>query len=73
MEFIGAVLATLIFGVLLFALCFIFWLMFRPIEPDVVSRPYRPITDAEEDENDPNWEDHIRHDPYHPGGSGGHF
>lgn len=59
----GAVLVLAFFGAVLFVL----WLFFVPIKPDPIQRTYRPVED--DDDDDPNWEDHIRHDPYHPGGN----
>lgn len=68
MEVIGFIIALLLVAVVLGAIVFIFWLTYALFfRTQVPARPHRVIED--DDEDDPNWEDHIRHDPYHPGGN----
>ena len=66
MEVIGFLFAAVLVIALFGAVLFVLWLFLVPIRPDTTQGHYRPTAD---DDDDPNWEDHIRHDPYHPGGN----
>lgn len=74
MDFLVTIFVVVIIGGLIWFLGAIIWWLFAKPTPIVDSAPKSPVySDDDEDRDDPNWEDHIRHDPYHPGGnSGGH-
>lgn len=75
MEFLSTFLVLLVIAVpLMILVTLVRWVFFsKPDETITRLRDKSPNqTNYQDPEDyDPNWEDHIRHDPYHPGGSGG--
>lgn len=64
MEFL---ILLILGGIIWAAIAFVLWLA----KPDSGSNSSIGAASPDDDIDDPDWEDHIRHDPFHPGGSGG--
>jgi hypothetical protein len=63
MEILTAIIVLAVVGLPAWG---VIWFLSALFGPERAAKP-----NASVEQDDPNWEDHIRHDPYHPAGNQG--